>query len=517
MKRIFTIKEIKGALLVLTCSVLVFSCSKWDDFKDYTKDGEIMYTGKMDSVKIFPGKGRVMFKGVLSADPKIVKYKILWNDFADSMEFNIDKGSGRVPVEQTFNVDEGVKHFIIFTYDELGNSSVPVNAVGTSYGSAYRRKLNNRLIGELKYDLDKTTIFWDQMDLSTGAQYTEIEYSVDGKSKLLTTPINVNETVLEGVNNSTTIRYRTVFKPEPTSIDTFAVPFADYFIPGEPVFTKVETLRAPVGEKITITGKNFGEDLRKIKISVGGVNAKLLSLSDEKIEFEVPETKSGFIVMEFGLQSYEIGYFEVPKEEDYTHAITHLLFEGNGSDASGKGNAATPVGSATFGEGLAGQGLVLNGSGHATLPNGILSQLNEMTIASYVKLNSVAHWTRLWDFGTGTNVYAFLSIHAGGIDAPRFAFKNGGSEQVINSNAGSLTTGVWYHIAVTYKNNVGILYINGVEVGRNANMTIKPSDLGETNQNYIGKAQYPDPLLNGTVDDFRIYNRALSPEEIDEL
>ena len=517
MKRVFTIKTIKGVLLALSCSVILFSCSKWDDFKDYTKDGEIMYTGKMDSVRIFPGNGRVMFKGTLNADPKIVKYKIFWNDLEDSVEFHIDKGSGRVPVEETFEVDEGVKSFVIYTYDELGNSSVPVNAVGTSYGSAYRRKLSNRLVRELKYEMDRTTLYWDQMDVSIGAQYTELEYSVGGEKVQLTTPVSVDSTILEGVNNTITVRYRTVFKPEQTSIDTFAVPFADYYIPGEPVITSVEPLRGQVGGKVTIVGKNFGEDLKNVKLAVGGVNANIISLSDEKIEFEVPETTSGFIVMEFGLQTYEIGYFNIPKDEDYTHTITHLMFDGGGDDASGNDNAATLAGSATYGTGLIDQGLVLNGSGHATLPTGIISGLNEMTIASYVKLNNIADWTRLWDFGTGTNVYAFLTIQSGHTKAPRFAFKNGGGEQLIESNAGTLNTGQWYHIAVTYKENVGIMYIDGVEVGRNENITIKPSDLGETNQNYIGKAQFPDPLLNGTVDDFRIYNRALSAEEIEEL
>ena len=33
-------------------------------------------------------------------------------------------------------------------------------------------------------------------------------------------------------------------------------------------------------------------------------------------------------------------------------------------------------------------------------------------------------------------------------------------------------------------------------------------------QNYFGKSNWPDPYLNGSVDEFRVYNRTLSQGEI---
>jgi hypothetical protein len=45
-------------------------------------------------------------------------------------------------------------------------------------------------------------------------------------------------------------------------------------------------------------------------------------------------------------------------------------------------------------------------------------------------------------------------------------------------------------------------------------MTFKPSGMGSTTQNYLGKSQYPDPYLNGAIDDFRIYSSALGGGEI---
>ncbi|MDN3670431.1 DUF4998 domain-containing protein [Echinicola jeungdonensis] len=225
MKKI-NINSIIAQLLFILALGTFGSCTDWDEFKKYTKDGEIQYSGKIDSIKIFSGKERVKFKGEMNADPKIVKYKIFWNDYSDSVEYSIDKVSGVLPIEQVFEVDEGVKNFVAITYDDEGNASVPSNAVGTSYGDTYRRKINNRLIESFTFNPDNTIINWALMDLTTGAQFTEVKLPVNGEMKTITTPVTENQTVLEGVTTSTEFEYRTIFKPEPTSIDTFAVPYA---------------------------------------------------------------------------------------------------------------------------------------------------------------------------------------------------------------------------------------------------------------------------------------------------
>jgi hypothetical protein len=62
------------------------------------------------------------------------------------------------------------------------------------------------------------------------------------------------------------------------------------------------------------------------------------------------------------------------------------------------------------------------------------------------------------------------------------------------------------------------LYINGVLVSSNPGLTIKPSNLGSTTANYLGKSQFVnDPYFKGSIDEFRIINRALSAAEIMKL
>jgi hypothetical protein len=132
-----------------------------------------------------------------------------------------------------------------------------------------------------------------------------------------------------------------------------------------------------------------------------------------------------------------------------------------------------------------------------------------------VKLNTTANWSRIFDFGSGTTTYMFLTPQNGSTSRLRFAItmSGGGGEQQINGTS-ALAAGTSYHVAVTLNGYTGILYLNGVAVGTNNAMTLRPSGLGSTGNNYLGKSQYADPYLNGLIDEFRIYSVALSPAEI---
>lgn len=207
-------------------TILVISCSKWDDFKKYISEGEILYTGKMDSVKIYSGKERVKLYGLLRSDPKLSKVVVSWDNGADSAVYNYTKQFAAVDTFiRTFPVGEGVKSFRILTYDANGNKSVDVYAVGTSYGDNFRKRMSDRPVTAVSYSELGTNINWDMMDMSAGPQYTELEYTEDGDTKRVLTPMSENTTMLEGINVVPPLKYRTIFKPDSTSIDTFSTAF----------------------------------------------------------------------------------------------------------------------------------------------------------------------------------------------------------------------------------------------------------------------------------------------------
>lgn len=181
----------------------------------------------------------------------------------------------------------------------------------------------------------------------------------------------------------------------------------------------------------------------------------------------------------------------------------------------------TLAGGASWTADRLGNAVALDGtSGTVSFPNGVVSSLKDFSIAGWFYLNSIGTWSRIFDFGTGTTVNMFLTPQAGGTGgAIRYAITTTGNsaEDIINGTAVP-STGAWHHFAVTLNGTVGVLYVDGVEVGRNSGMTITPADLGITTQNWVGRSQYSsDPYLNGRVDDLRIYNYGLSASEIAAL
>ncbi|NLY42934.1 MAG: family 43 glycosylhydrolase [Clostridiaceae bacterium] len=188
-------------------------------------------------------------------------------------------------------------------------------------------------------------------------------------------------------------------------------------------------------------------------------------------------------------------------------------------DSSGLGNDAT-IYKATGNRapGLFGNALQLQGSNeqYAELPDGIMSDIGDFTISTWINASSISTWARVFDFGNDTDTNMFFTVRSNN-NTPRFAIKvNGSSEQIVNSSK-ALSANTWYHIAVTRSGNTVIMYINGEEVGRNNNVTFRPSNMGVTVNNYIGRSQWPDPYFDGRIDEFSIFDYALSPAEIKTL
>lgn len=214
---------------VMLCVLLTFfSCSKWDDFKKYTAGGEIIYPGRLDSLKAFSGKGRVRVSGLLNADPKISGVKIFWNKNADSLVYEIKRNITGNRFEQTFPMPESVTTFTVYTFDIDGNMSVPVYVVGKSFGDAYRRSITNRFITSVTYTSasDSTTINWDAA-LAT-ALSTEVLYPKNPSGTIVKVDVPAKDvkTGLPGFDfQKAKFTYRTFYRPDSTCIDTFATQY----------------------------------------------------------------------------------------------------------------------------------------------------------------------------------------------------------------------------------------------------------------------------------------------------
>ncbi len=199
---------------------------------------------------------------------------------------------------------------------------------------------------------------------------------------------------------------------------------------------------------------------------------------------------------------------------------THLKFnETAGSTAfdSIAGNNGILWNGAGWSSGTYSNAIALDGiDDYVELPDGLVENLTDCTISTWMNATATPTWSRIFDFGMGTESYMFLAPNSNS-GKVRFAITlaSGAGEQSLNS-ASSLPLNGWHHVAVTLSGDTGKLYVDG-NLADTQTITLNPADLGLTRHNYIGKSQWNDPYPTAKIDDFRIYSRALSASEISTM
>lgn len=113
--------------------------------------------------------------------------------------------------------------------------------------------------------------------------------------------------------------------------------------------------------------------------------------------------------------------------------------------------------------------------------------------------------------GPGTSPY-WLEITSG--NTLRFLLGNGTSDKTIAS--GLISDYGWHMVAGTYNGEVQTLYLDGVQVG---SKLFWAGSIYSDNYNFgIGRLGSLGSLyFSGAIDDVRVYNRALSANEIKQL
>lgn len=230
MKRIkkYTFKII--ILLILTAGL--WSCTSMDDgYKDFIKNGEISYTGKIDSLHIYAGKNRVNVKGLIISDPKVSEVRIFWNTGKDSVVVPIIRTSGVDVLDVIIDgLEENIYNFEVRTYDKVGNKSIPVFKIGNTYGERYEATLlaniMNRNIatgisnGETLIGTLETLNDFTELSSHTILSYT----ATDDTEKQIIIESNVRDFNITDYKSGTDIKYKTAYQPEEGAIDVFFTP-----------------------------------------------------------------------------------------------------------------------------------------------------------------------------------------------------------------------------------------------------------------------------------------------------
>ena len=115
---------------------------------------------------------------------------------------------------------------------------------------------------------------------------------------------------------------------------------------------------------------------------------------------------------------------------------------------------------------------------------------------------------------TTSGTWWMLGQTNSGGDKLRFRLKAGGSTQTLIASSGDLPINTWFHAIATYDGSTMRLYKDGIEVGSVAKSGTINTDVISVN---IGRNPDGSNHMDGAIDEVRIYNRALSPDEIKRL
>ncbi len=233
------------------------------------------------------------------------------------------------------------------------------------------------------------------------------------------------------------------------------------------------------------------------------------------------------------------GKAKIVKGLEFSHSIQHVLgseavgiwsFDdcpgGTANDSSGYGNNGTIYGASCtddtpykiVGSGQGKYALSFNGvNDYVTLGGAPSLEMGTgaITVGMWVKPGYSASYRSLFYGGaTGGN-------HGYGTALSQNQFRyevygSTGGRQSINVEIG-IQQDQWNHIVAVFDgvNNVMIAYLNGAEKHR---MSISdPGDVQNSGAFIIGSHGASDWYFNGTIDEVRIYNQALSTAEIQQL
>jgi hypothetical protein len=189
-------------------------------------------------------------------------------------------------------------------------------------------------------------------------------------------------------------------------------------------------------------------------------------------------------------------------------------------DSSGNGITGTLSGATWTGAGHAGSAIAFNGStGYVNLGNPTqLRNTGSMTWAAWVYATATpADDAQIISKSTGNNGWQFKTSPDTGPHT--FAIGVTGSSGLVQRYSNTVRAlNTWYHVAAVYNAVTKSLdiYVNGVLDNGVLRGTIPSVRTVQSTNVNIGRGSGGFAYFQGVVDDVRLYNRALSPEEVQQ-
>jgi hypothetical protein len=224
---------------------------------------------------------------------------------------------------------------------------------------------------------------------------------------------------------------------------------------------------------------------------------------------------------------------EIKHRYSFTDSAADSVSGADGEVVNNTGNAAFSDGQLVLGN--TGQASNSDAGDYVDLPNGILTDLVDnsgeanFTMEVWFTWNGAGDWQRIWDIGrsvggedvsdSGDLTAQFFTTPQAGGGGVRAAWRGEGGGEASVTRQPSATSGEEHHLAFVWDeaNTTATMYYDGVNSGENTAtaITIANDIAGNDVNNWLGRSQWGgDVLFVGSYNEFRIYDHALSADEV---
>ena len=200
---------------------------------------------------------------------------------------------------------------------------------------------------------------------------------------------------------------------------------------------------------------------------------------------------------------------------DRSGLVGYWRFEGDAKDSSGYGNDGVVTSATLTANGKFGSGYTFGGVHDHNINVGsdeILNALEAITIAAWVKPEILGQHVVVWGGGSDWQSSYVLIIRDGNFG---FQFNDNGIRRYATGGSTAGLNNEWFHLAVTYDSSTGEMYlfVNGVRTmlaPEDASVSRTFGDVKIGDASGVAAPQH----FNGDIDEVKIWNRPLEPEEI---
>lgn len=204
-----------------------------------------------------------------------------------------------------------------------------------------------------------------------------------------------------------------------------------------------------------------------------------------------------------------------------SRALVHRYpFDNDANDVIGSAHGILRNGASIRGEGVS---LSAANQQYVSLPAQLLTGLESVTIESWASFGSNGNWARLFDFGESRSgngqsyiMFTPCAVNNGWMRVEITGDMGGVRKQAIAERSAGLNNRSNVHVTCVFDPPAHwmALYLDGELVSYRSDLGIPLSQV--TNLvSWLGRSLYStDAYLNGTIHEFRIYNYALTPDQV---